>query len=71
MNSNYALEFSLDPVKDPIVREPIESPWVNIIAVREEDKDKPWVATFVTAYHSDAVKQFVNETFKGSLVPAW
>ena len=71
VNSNYALEFGLDPVKDPIVREPLESPWVNIIAVREEDKDKPWVAVFVKAYRSDAVKQFVNDTFKGSLVPAW
>ena len=46
-------------------------PWVNIIAVREEDKDKPWVKTFVAAYHSDAVKQYVLDTFKGSLVPAW
>ena len=41
------------------------------LAVREEDKDKPWVATFVKAYQSDAVKTFVNTQFKGAYIAAW
>jgi D-methionine transport system substrate-binding protein len=62
----------LDPVKeDWIVKEPADGPWVDIIAVRDEDKDKPWVATFVKAYQSAAVKQFIAETFKGAYVAAW
>ena len=29
-----------------------KSPYVNLIAVREQDKDKPWVAKLVKAYES-------------------
>jgi NlpA lipoprotein len=41
----------------------------NIIAVREEDKDKPWLATFVKVYHSDAVTQFLIEKFRVVTLP--
>ncbi|ALK08165.1 MetQ/NlpA family ABC transporter substrate-binding protein [Blastochloris viridis] len=71
VNNNYAVQAGLDPVRDPILKEAADGPWVNIIAVRDEDKDKPWVATFVRAYHSDAVKQFIATAFKGAYVAAW
>jgi D-methionine transport system substrate-binding protein len=71
VNNNYAVQAGLDPVKDSIVKETADGPWVNIIAVRNEDKDKPWVATFVKAYQSDAVKQFIAEKFKGAYIAAW
>lgn len=71
VNNNYAVQAGLDPVKDSIVKETSDGPWVNIIAVREEDKDKPWVATFVKAYQSGPVKQFIVEKFKGAYVAAW
>ena len=44
---------------------------MNIIAVREEDKDKPWVKDLVSVYQSEPVKQFVLQRFKGAYVPAW
>jgi D-methionine transport system substrate-binding protein len=71
INNNYAIQAGLDPVRDSLLKEPLESPWVNIIAVREEDKDKPWVKKLVDAYHSDQVKQFILTRFKGAYVPAW
>lgn len=71
VNTNYALESGLDPVKDAIAREDADSPYANIIAVRGKDKDQPWVATLVNAYHSDEVKRFVLEKFKNAVVPAW
>lgn len=71
VNNNYAVQAGLDPVRDSLIREPLESPWVNIIAVREEDKDKPWVAKLVDAYHSEPVKQFILTRFKGAYLPAW
>ncbi|MDD2421948.1 MAG: MetQ/NlpA family ABC transporter substrate-binding protein, partial [Heliobacteriaceae bacterium] len=40
INSNYALEANLNPVKDSIFMEPKDSPFANILAVRPEDKDK-------------------------------
>lgn len=71
VNNNYAVQAGLDPVKDSIIKETGEGPWVNIIAVREEDKDKPWVKTFVQAYQTDAVKAFIATQFKGAYVAAW
>lgn len=71
INNNYAVQAGLDPSKDALVRESVEGPWVNIIAVREEDKDKPWVKQLIDAYHSDPVKQFVETRFKGTYIPAW
>lgn len=71
VNNNYAVQAGLDPVRDSLIKEPLESPWVNIIAVREEDKDKPWVAKLVAAYQSEPVKQFILTRFKGAYLPAW
>lgn len=71
INNNYAIQAGLSPVTDPFIKEPVEGPWVNILAVRESDKDKPWVKTFIEAYHSEPVKQFVLARFKGAYLPTW
>lgn len=71
INTNYAMEAGLDPAKDPIIREGEKAPYFNIIAVRTADKNAPWVKDFIDAYHSPEVKTFIDETFKGSVVPAW
>lgn len=71
VNTNYALESGLNPLTDAIARESADSPYTNIIAVREQDKDKPWVKQLVEAYHSPEVKQFVQDKFKGSVVAGW
>jgi D-methionine transport system substrate-binding protein len=71
VNNNYAVQAGLDPVKDSLIKEPVETPWVNIIAVREEDRDKPWVKTLVESYRSEPVKQFILTRFKGAYVPSW
>ncbi|SCK56587.1 D-methionine transport system substrate-binding protein [Variovorax sp. HW608] len=71
INTNYALSAGLNPGKDAIARESAKSPYVNLIAVREQDKDKPWVAKLVKAYHSDEVRTFVQNEFKGSVLASW
>lgn len=71
VNNNYAVQAGLDPVNDSLIKEPPVTPWVNIIAVREEDKDKPWVKTLTESYRSEPVKQFVLTRFKGAYVPSW
>ncbi|MBP2297395.1 MetQ/NlpA family ABC transporter substrate-binding protein [Azospirillum picis] len=71
INTNFALEAGIDPVKDAIAREAAESPYANIIAVRKADKDKPWVATLVKAYHDPAVKDFILTKFKNAVIPAF
>jgi D-methionine transport system substrate-binding protein len=71
INTNYATEAGLDPVKDPILREDPKGPYVNLIAVRSADKDKPWIKTLVESYHTPEVKQFVLTKFKGAVLPSW
>ena len=71
INTNYATQAGLDPVKDALTRENPKGPYVNIIAVRAQDKDKPWVKSLVEAYRSPEVKKFVEEKFKGAVLTSW
>jgi D-methionine transport system substrate-binding protein len=71
INTNYALPAGLQPGKDSIAQESAKSPYVNIIAVREQDKDKPWVAKLVKAYQSEEVRKFIQAEFKGAVVPGF
>jgi D-methionine transport system substrate-binding protein len=71
INTNYATQAGLDPVKDPILREDPKGPYVNLIAVRSVDKDKAWVKTLVESYHTPEVKEFILTKFKGAVLPSW
>jgi len=71
INTNYAVSAGLTIAKDAIAQESAKSPYVNVLVVRTADKDKPWVAKLVKAYHSDSVKQYVQTEFKGAVVPGW
>ena len=60
VNTNYAIPAGLVP-----------TPYANVIAVREQDKDKPEFKKLIKAYHSAEVKAYVNKEFKDSIVTAW
>lgn len=71
VNTNYAIAAGMNPKEEALFVEGVDSPYVNIIAVRSEDKDSERVAQFLKAYHSDEVRDFVNETFDGAILPSW
>jgi D-methionine transport system substrate-binding protein len=71
INTNYATQAGLDPVKDAILREDPKGPYTNIIVVRSADKDKPWVTTLVQSYQTPEVREFVLTKFKGAVLPSW
>jgi D-methionine transport system substrate-binding protein len=71
VNTNYALPAGLVPTRDAIALENPKSPYANVIAVREQDREKPAFKTLVKAYQTDEVKRFVETEFKGSVIPAW
>jgi D-methionine transport system substrate-binding protein len=71
INTNFAMEAKLNPVKDSIFIEPKDSPWVNIIVARPDNKDDERIKKFVEAYQSEEVKKFIDETFGGSVVTAF
>ena len=71
INTNYAVQANLVPTRDAIAIEDAKSPYANLIAVRTQDKDKPWVAKLVKAFQSPEVKKLVESSFSGSLVAAF
>lgn len=71
VNMNYALNAKLDPQKDALLVESKDSAYVNVLAVREADKENPQLKKFVQLYQSEAVKNFILERFKGAVIPVF
>ncbi|QRE72344.1 MetQ/NlpA family ABC transporter substrate-binding protein [Methylobacterium aquaticum] len=70
VNTNYATAAGLKP-GDAILKEDPKGPYVNVIAVRSADKDKPWVKTLVESYRSPEVKAFIESKFGGAVITSW
>ncbi|MRH42027.1 MetQ/NlpA family lipoprotein [Aquibacillus halophilus] len=71
INTNYAMESGRVPTEDSLYMEPKDSPWVNVIASRTENKDSADVQKLVEYYQTDEVKQFIETEFEGSVIPGW
>ena len=71
INTNFAISAGLNPKTDSIAQENPDGPYVNILVVREADKNKPWVAQLVKAYHNDEIRRFIDTQFKGSVLAGW
>ncbi|MGF6723740.1 D-methionine transport system substrate-binding protein [Paraburkholderia sp. GAS41] len=71
INTNYAMQAGLKPKQDAIAIEDPKGPYVNILAIREADRNKPWVAKLVAAYHSPEVKQYIDTKYGGAVIAAW
>ncbi|MET9658227.1 MetQ/NlpA family ABC transporter substrate-binding protein [Streptomyces sp. NPDC006510] len=72
INGNYAIEADLKPAKDSLVLEKADgNPYANIIAVKKGNEKDPRVQKLVKLLHSDEVKKFIEDTYQGSVVPAF
>ena len=71
INSNYALGAGLNPVEDALVIEAADSPYVNVLVVKEGSENSEAVQALVKALQSDTVKDFINSTYNGAVVPAF
>ncbi|VBB05858.1 nlpa lipoprotein [Lucifera butyrica] len=71
INTNYALEAKLVPTKDALFIEQKDSPYVNVLVVRKGDENRPEIQALTKALTSDAVRKFINEKYKGAVVPAF
>jgi len=71
VNTNFAIEAGLNPNKDAIVREAPDSPYANVLVVQEKRKDEPVFKTLVEAYHSQPVKDFIQQKYNGTVLTAW
>lgn len=71
INTNYALPAGLNPGKDAIFQESADSPYMNYLAVRKENENDPALDKLIKAYHTDEVKQFVEDEFAGAIITGW
>lgn len=71
INTNFAIEAGFNPAEDSIFIEPKDSPFVNLVGARAENKDDEAIGQFLELYRSEEVKQFIEEEFEGSIVPSW
>lgn len=70
INAGYAHSAGLK--QDLVIaKEDNTSPYVNIIAAREEDKDNPAYQKFVKIFQSKPIKDYILEKCKGDLEPAF
>lgn len=59
INTNFAVEAGLVPARDAIVIEGEDSPYANVLVVREADKDKAAVKALIRAVTSPEVKAYI------------
>lgn len=71
INTTYASQVGLTPTKDGLLIEDKQSPYVNIIVAREDNKNAKNVQEFVKAYQSDEVAQAADNIFHGGAVKGW
>ncbi len=69
INSNFVIDAGFNPSKDSIAIEGSESDYVNVIAVRSEDKDNKAIKKLVEVLQSEEIQQFILEEWKGNVVP--
>ncbi|SHK74615.1 methionine ABC transporter substrate-binding lipoprotein MetQ [Chryseobacterium polytrichastri] len=71
INNNFAAQAGLDEAKNGIFKEDKDSPYVNLVVAREDNKNDEKVKNFLKAYQSDEVVKKAEEIFKGGAVKGW
>lgn len=68
INSNYAIEAKLNPVKDSLVIEGSASAYGNILAVKQGNENAPKIKALKAALESKQVADYINNKYNGSVV---
>lgn len=72
INNGIAVDAGFNPIEDSIYHESATAtPYVNIIATREEDKDNETLQRIAELYQEDDVADFIEEEYKGSSIPTF
>ena len=68
INNNFALDAGLNPVADSLLIEAAESPYVNVISVKEGSETSDAVKALVAAATSQQVVDYINEKYAGAAI---
>ena len=70
INTNYALDAKLDPQRDALIIEGPDSPYVNYLVARPDNKNDPRIKALAEALTSQKVRAFIIRTYHGAVIPA-
>jgi len=71
INTNYALEAKLNPIKDSLALESKNSPYANIIAIRIGDENRPEIQALKKAMTSESMRTFIEKKYHRAILPAF
>ncbi|TBR38957.1 MULTISPECIES: MetQ/NlpA family ABC transporter substrate-binding protein [Dyella] len=71
INTNYALAAGLNPTHDALLIEDKDSPYVNYLVGRPDNKDDPRVQKLAKALNSPEIKAFIEQKYQGAVLPAF
>ena len=73
INGNFAIEAGFSVVKDALATEDASSEaaqtYANVLVVKEGNENSPAIQALLAALQSDKVRDYINETFDGAVVP--
>lgn len=73
MNGNYAMEAGYNVGDNSLLFESAESEaagiYVNVIAVKDGSQDTAKIKALVDVLKSDAIRNYINETYNGGVIP--
>lgn len=71
INTTFAIPAGLRPSKDALLLETKDSPYANLIVIREDSPKKASLKLFVESLQSEAVKVKAKDLFRDGAIPAW
>lgn len=67
--TNFALQANLNPDRDALALESKDSPYANIIAIRDDDGQDPRLIKLREAMLTDEMRQFILKKYDGAIIP--
>jgi lipoprotein, YaeC family len=71
INNSFASQAGLDPEKQGLFTEDKESPYVNLIVARSDNKNDEKVQQFIESYQSPEVEATAKKVFKNGAIKGW
>ena len=68
INNNFALDAGLNPVQNSLLIESADSPYANVLCVKEGNEELPQTLALAAALNSKQVADYINATYEGAAV---
>jgi D-methionine transport system substrate-binding protein len=68
ITGNYAVPAGLNPVKDSLAKEGVDSAYTCLVVVRSKDAQADWAKQLAAGYADPAVRKFVEDSFGGAVI---